>query len=534
MPSVVIGLDGAAWQLLHPMIENGSMPRLASLLGAGSHGDLRSTIPPVTPPAWTSAVTGVNPGRHGIYGFHRGHAQYEHQELMHSGRVQAATVWEMANHQGKSAGIFNLPMTYPPVPLNGWMVSGFMTPGVGQHMTGFVYPPEIETKLLEWEPDYTIEIKSNQEQDWRNAALAERALRAVEQRLSVLRRLLEEHPVDVVFTVMETPDRLQHLYYRYMDPDESMYDSPSARQIRPTIVRCFEVMDQVAGLLHDYAGPEGGVVVCSDHGFTAWDASVHTNALLEKWGYLKLRGGARLMQSPLVSKTVPMVRRILPTRVRREARKRTFGAIDWTNTKAFSSVYYQEGIFLNVAGRERFGCVPNSEVDRLTDEIERRLRSLTGPDGRPVVDEVFRSKDAFTGPAREGAPDLVMFMRDHRYVPDDEVFHKNPFTDQRHLPRGGHHPDGVVVLAGPGVRTNATIGASIVDITPTLLYMAGLKVPTGLDGDVIKSAFEAGHLAGRPVETTSATAPGSRIETSPYSKDEEAMIEESLRGLGYL
>jgi predicted AlkP superfamily phosphohydrolase/phosphomutase len=534
VPSVVVGLDGAAWQLLRPLIADGLMPRLASLISSGAQGRLRSTIPPVTPPAWTSAVTGVNPGRHGIYGFHRGHAQYEHQELMHSGRVQAPTLWEMANKQGQSAGVFNLPMTYPPVPLDGWMISGFMTPGIGQRMTGFVYPVELEKKILEWEPDYTIEIKSNQEQDWRDAALAERALGALEQRLSVLGRLLEEHPVDIVFSVMETPDRLQHIYYRYMDPNESMYDTRAARQIRPTIVRCFEVMDKVAGLLHDYAGPEGGVIVCSDHGFTAWDVSVHTNALLEKWGYLKLRRGARLMQNPLVSGAVPLVRRLLPTRVRREAKRRTFGAIDWSKTKAFASVYYQEGIFLNVVGRERLGTVPPSEVEALKDEIETHLRSLTDAGGGAVVDEVFRSENVFAGDALEGAPDLIVFMRDHRYVPDDEVFHRTPFTDHRSLPRGGHHPDGIVVVAGPGVRTSAQVEASIIDVTPTLLYMAGLKVPVGLDGAVMEDAFEPERFEARPVTTTAALTAVRPSETSPYSPEEEALVEESLRGLGYL
>jgi predicted AlkP superfamily phosphohydrolase/phosphomutase len=534
LPSVVVGLDGAAWHLLQPLLDNGSMPRLAALITAGAHGILRSTVPPVTPPAWTSAVTGVNPGRHGIYGFHRGHAQYEHQELMHSGRVQAATVWEMANEQGRTAGIYNLPMTYPPVPLDGWMISGFMTPGVGQHMTGFVYPGDLEREVLAWEPDYIIEIKSNQEQDWRDAALAERALRALKQRLSVLQRLLDERPVDIVFTVLETPDRLQHLYYRYMDPREEMYQSEAAKRIQPTITACFETMDRIAGILHDYAGPDGGVIVCSDHGFTAWDVSVHTNALLEEWGYLRLRAGARLMQHPLISGAVPLIRRVLPTSIRREAKRRTFGAIDWSRTKAFASVYYQEGIFINTAGRERFGIVAPSEVAEIKDQLELRLRSLTGPDGAKVVDEVFRSEDVFAGEALEGAPDLIMFMRDHNYVPDDEVFHKSPFTDHTSLPRGGHHPDGIIVAAGPGVQAGAQLDASILDVTPTLLYMARLKVPEGLDGGVIKAAFQSEQLASQPVEETSSVKLTARDQSSPYSKEEEKMIEEALRGLGYL
>lgn len=376
MPSAVIGLDGAAWHLVEPLIERGLMPRLQALRAQGASGTLRSTIPPVTPPAWTSAVTGVNPGRHGIYGFHRGHAQYEHQELMHSGMIKAATLWEIANDQGATCGIYNLPLTYPPVALTGWMVSGFMTPGIGQHARGFVYPAELEKRILGWVPDYVIEIKTNQEQDWRDDALAHRALSALRQRHAVLTRLLDEKPVDIVFSVLETPDRLQHLYYRYMDPAEPLYESPAAHRIRPAIETCFRAMDDVIGLLHDYAGKDGGVIVCSDHGFTAWEASVHTNTLLQQWGYLRLKPRARLMQSRAAEKLVPFVRRFAPVKVRRRARQEQFTAIDWARTKAFASVYYQEGIFINVRGRDRFGIVEPSEAERLKADVADRFMAL--------------------------------------------------------------------------------------------------------------------------------------------------------------
>src|SRR5918992_1055774 len=135
--AVVIGLDGAAWHLLDPLIEKGVMPRLGAIKERGAAGRLLSTIPTYTPPAWTSAATGVNPGRHGIYGFIDGHAQSENQELMHSGKIKAPTIWEIANAQGARVGVYNVPLTYPPRPLDGWMVSGMLTPGFGEQQRGF-------------------------------------------------------------------------------------------------------------------------------------------------------------------------------------------------------------------------------------------------------------------------------------------------------------------------------------------------------------------------------------------------------------
>lgn len=531
--AVVIGLDGAAWHLLEPLFEQGIMPRLQSLRERGAWGTLTSTVPTYTPPAWTSAATGVNPGRHGIYGFIEGHAQ-DSQELVHSGKIKAPTIWEIANAQGARAGIYNLPLTYPPRELEGWMVSGMMTPGYGEQQRGFVYPHEREAQILEWAPGYVVDVSANYEQDWRDAALCDRALVSIQQREKVLRGLLELDPPEVVFSVMEAPDRLQHVYYRYMDPTDELYTSPEGERLRPAVVKCFEAIDRVVGLLEDYAGSDGGVVVCSDHGFTAWEVSVHLNALLAEWGYLKLKGSAKAMQTEAARKLVPIAKRFLPRRVAREAKGRTFAAIDWSKTKAFASPIPQQGVFINLAGREQHGIVDAGELEALKDDLVDRFTALRAPDGKPATDRVYRSQDVFHGDALKGAPDVLPVLRDHRFELDDELFHTNAFTDLRHLPRGVHHPDGVVIVAGPGVRAGASISGNVMDVTPTLLYQAGLDVPEGLDGKVLTEAFEPGHLERHPIATTAPLSSSKEEEASPYSAEEEAIIEESLRGLGYL
>jgi predicted AlkP superfamily phosphohydrolase/phosphomutase len=532
--AAVIGLDGAAWHLLDPLIEAGAMPRLAALRSRGAWGTLRSTVPTYTPPAWTSAITGVNPGRHGIYGFAMGNAQSPTQELAHVGRIQVATLWEMANAQGARAGMFHVPLTYPPQDLDGWMVSGMMTPGYGERMKGFARPAELEDQILGWAPGYVIDVSANWEQDWRDAALCDRISASLDQRIAVLRRLLEDEPPDVLFAVLESPDRLQHVYYRYLDPADALYTTPEAERLRDNITECFARMDTIVGLVDDFAGGEGGVIVCSDHGFTAWDVSVHSNALLEQWGYLKVKGAARAMQTSVARKLVPLARKVLSAKAARQAKGKTFAAIDWTKTRAFASPIPQQGIFVNLQGREPNGIVAPSELDAVKSDLVARFQGLRGPQGEPVTDVVYRSEEVFHGGAVAGAPDVLPVLRNHRYELDDEVFHREAFTDQSHLPRGVHHPDGMVVIAGEGVATGTQLNGSILDVTPTLLYMAGLDPPEGLDGTVISVAFEARYLQEHPIGSVAALSSGKRDESSPYSEEEEAAIEESLRGLGYL
>jgi predicted AlkP superfamily phosphohydrolase/phosphomutase len=530
--AAVMGLDGSAWHLVDPLIEQGIMPNLARLKKEGAAGVLTSTVPTYTPPAWTSAATGVNPGRHGVYGFIEGHAQHDGLELVHSGKIRSATIWEIANAQGARVGVYNLPLTYPPRELDGWMVSGMMTPGYGERLKGFASPRDVESEILSWAPDYVVDISPNWETDWKDAALCGRISDSLRQRLRVLTKLLDDRTPDVLFAVLEAPDRLQHVYYRYMDPADPMYDSAAGAAIRPEIDKCFALMDEIVGAVADRA--QDGVIVCSDHGFTAWEVSVHTNALLARWGYLKLKASARAMQTSAARALVPIAKRVLPAKAARQAKGKTFAAVDWANTRAFASPIPQQGIFLNVKGRDRFGIVDPADIPRLKDEIIERLEALEGPDGRPVTDRVYRSEEVFAGDALDGAPDILPVLRDHRFELDDEVFHKEPFADLSHLPRGVHHPDGIVAIGGTGVSSGASVTGSVMDVTPTLLYMSGLDIPGGLDGKLMTGAFREDYIAGRPPRTIAPLSSRSQDEESPYSEEEEAMIEESLRGLGYL
>jgi predicted AlkP superfamily phosphohydrolase/phosphomutase len=245
--AAVIGLDGAAWHLIEPLVEAGAMPRLAALRDRGAWGTLRSTVPTYTPPAWTSAVTGVNPGRHGVFGFQFGNVQDQPVQLMHSGMVKSPTLWDMTKAQGVRIGSYNVPLTYPPQPVEGWMVSGMMTPGFGERQRGFAYPRELEARIESLVPGYVLDLSANYEKDWRDAELAKRGLESIEQRYVVLERLLQDEPVDVVFSVMEAPDRLQHVYYRYLDPADELYDSSGAKEVRPELERCFAALDRVVG-----------------------------------------------------------------------------------------------------------------------------------------------------------------------------------------------------------------------------------------------------------------------------------------------
>ena len=177
-----------------------------------------------------------------------------------------------------------------------------------------------------------------------------------------------------------------------------------------------------------------------------------------------------------------------------------------------------------------------SRYEAVRDEVIERLESLIDPDdGRPVVDRVFKREEVMHGDAMVDGPDLFPVCRDYTYELSDGLYSADVLTDYRALPRGFHHRDGIFGIAGPGVKAVSGLEASVYDIAPTALYVAGLKVPP-VDGSVLTDLLPEALVRSRPVVVEDMKLPlaGEGTTASPYSADEEAQIEESLRNLGYL
>jgi predicted AlkP superfamily phosphohydrolase/phosphomutase len=533
----MLGLDGATYNVLTPAFEAGHMPRLKSLLDRGAQGVLTSTVPPYTPPGWTSIFTGVNPGRHGIFGFTLGHAQ-DPRGLVRLDRVRAPAIWNAAAAQGARMGLFNIPMTYPAPPVDGWAVSGMLTPeGGGDTPENFTWPAELSARLARTVGRYEIDVEVNYDEDWKSTAILDRLSANLERKRRALHLLLEESSdVAILFAVLEAPDRLMHCHYKYIDPRCEHFSQPAAEPIRARVWDFFDEMDAVVADLLSWAGPDGFVVSMSDHGFGPKDKVVNVNLLLRQWGLLSVGGVGAVGSSSGLRRAARRVKSVVPRTVWRRAKGAAHAAVDWSRTQAFSAPNPQQGIYVNVQGREPHGIVAAADVERVRDEITERFHELTDPaDGRPVLDRMYRREDVAHGPEAASGPDLYPVCRDYTYELSDGLYSAAPLTDYRSLPRGFHHSDGIFGVAGPGIESRSGLRASVYDIMPTALYLGGLELPE-VDGRVIEDALPSAMLGDRPphVEAMDLPLAGEGAAATPYSAEEEAQIEESLRNLGYL
>jgi len=535
---LIIGLDGATWDVLNPLMAEGLMPRLRQAVESGASGILRSTTPPITPAAWTTFLTGRQPGGHGIIDFERYDA-HSNKLSFNSTRCldHVRNVWQILGDRGFKVGSVNVPMTYPPIPVNGFMVSGFETPGPE---CDFVYPPELKEALLARWPDPTVHKSWKRSRFRRDRTFRENvayARRSFAQGAAMTKWLGDTHGWDVLMVVLKLVDNLQHKAWKYIDP----------RWARRNPTRCavtkegLAAADEAVGELLDYASShDATVLMVSDHGHGSLEGKVHPNALLAKWGYLQLHGGAaagltrgRYLLDRALGRTkkfarVGDVRHDLP--------------VDLERTKACVMHAGMAGfLYLNVEGRQPTGIVKPTEYEPLREELIRRF---LGPDCR-VRDPAGEMVQLFTevhapeelyGCSREQQPwmpDLILTPRDGLAV----VRRLRGRRPVQWLPyrriEGTHRPDGILVATGPSIAKVANLHAHIIDCAPTLLAMMGLPVPENMTGRVLQEVFETPVSVEREAAAESAS-PTNAGTDDIYSSEDLDAVTDRLQELGYL
>lgn len=540
--TLLIGLDGATYTVLTPFIDGTApegvvMPFLASLMETGYSGTLASTAHPLTPPAWTSVMTGRNPGHHGIYDFVRFEDMGDDFffTLYDSRDIRSETLWQIASRQDKSVVSLNFPMMAPPPEINGSLVPGFVswkhlrrntTPAaLYDRIKGF---PGFDPKKLSWDFEREGQIGELME-DTELHEWVEKHLPRDKQWFTIGLRLLQEDQPDLFALMLDGTDKIQHQAWHRLDPalwsgDEDEDDA--AKAVRALVVEYFRNVDDYLRSLHE-AAPEAQMIIVSDHGFTGAWSVVRINAYLESLGHLVWRESDGSEASK---------RRDLSN----------FANLDWTRTQAFCPTPSSNGIVIRQKSETFPQGVDPLDYHAFREQLISDLMDLQDPDtGKPVIQEVLNREDVFSGPAMDQAPDLTLILADHGFV---SVRNRMPPVVTRPVPMGTHHPDGIFVMAGPGVRAAKGAHLEIVDTAAIAAHSLGLPIPSDFEGHVPAELYDAEWLALHPVVIGPATEPvrgheadAAAGQSAPAegqtSEDEEDQREEvlaQLRLLGYI
>ncbi len=435
---VFIGLDGTPYTFMQRLMAEGRAPNAARLAKQGSLLRMDSIWPWVSSVAWSTMMTGVNPGKHNIFGFiDRDPATYK-QFIPTSNYMKARTLWEVLSEAGKRVIVVNVPVTYPPRQVNGILVGGFLSPSLEKA----VYPPSYLPALKSL--GYIVDADPWKARESKDLALQE-VNAALDARTRTLFHLLENEAWDYLHVhIMET-DRLHHFLWQQMEEDHPTY--------APAFYDFYRRIDDMLGKLASKLDDNTTLMWMADHGFCSIKKEVYVNRWLMDNGWLKLRN-------------VP------------PDRKLGLNEID-PGSVAYS---LDPGrVVICVQGREKDGCVaPGAEYETLRDEIASAALELRDPEsGEPVFQAVFKREELYHGPYLEQAADLILAPHDG-YDPKGPLY-KDALTFKGDELVGMHTFDDAMFYVGGHSIPQTRF--SVLNVMPTILRVLDVPQPPGLDGE---------------------------------------------------
>ena len=544
-PIMVIGLDGGEWNIIRPLIERGVLPNLEKMILNGSYGKLKSSIPPITPTAWSSFLTGVNPGKHGIFSYQKrfyGERPYSVSPL-NSLDMKKEPLWQTLSRHGKKVDFINVPMSFPPQKVNGNMITGMMTPSTASR---FTYPDSLETKLSQRGIDYRIDLKINkdlnqiEDKSFQEHYFGDEATRFFDDlydltkiRYEAVSYLIKEHSWDFFMSVFVGMDRIQHFLWDSLESGLS-----KGNRISEKIFEYYHCLDEIIGNMIREVDDNTTVIIMSDHGFGRYKGDFLINRLLIDLGVFKVKENKHRAISTLkkITRNFGVSKKSL-ARVfgqdKMESLRMTMQHVDWQETRAFSLLAH--GIHINLKEKEPLGCVKaGEEYERLREMLINTLYTIKDPmTGRLVIKKVYKKEEIYSGKELDIAPDLIILSSDEdHYGMYSTKYHKTDMFSENSWKTGDHRQDGILIVNGEGIKNNYKIDNSeIIDLFPTILSFMGLPIPEYVDGKVLTDLLQDPSIEVRYEKGVESRKEDGSYE---YMEDEVAAVKERLKQLGYI
>ncbi|GIW43760.1 MAG: phosphodiesterase [Candidatus Binatia bacterium] len=554
---LIVGWDGASPNIIEALLREGKLPNLAFLRERGGWGRVRAPWPPVTFPSWTTFMTGVNPGRHGIFDFTRRVPGSYRVHFVNATWRRAPSIWKMLSAAGKRVCVLGLPATYPPEAVNGVLLSGFDTPVTTKADPSFMYPPDRSAEIFDLGGFPFAEFQEFRAGPGWYARARALLLAGIEQKLRVAEYFLRQEPWDCFLVLFGESDTVAHHFWHYRDPSSPFASAGRACGLGDVVAEVYQALDYSLGRLLALA-PDANVLVISDHGFGgASTTRIYLNRWLCEHGWLRFQktSGARAWGKNLKAFALQSI----PLRFQRmlfrwqggkwsnalETSAR-FAGIDFRLSAAFSEeLGYFPSIWLNVKGRDQWGVVDHSDYQRVRDDIREALWGWRDPmSGKVLVRNVWYREELYSGPFVEEAPDIILELEEdaggYAILAGTSGGTPGPSVGQVHLGRwrggklqglsGTHRQDGIFALSGPSIRAAGDRGpVRMEQFAPTILALCGVAPGNELfDGEtcapvVSENARTIEHIV-------QSWLPSGRV----YSKQEEAEVCKRLKDLGYL
>jgi predicted AlkP superfamily phosphohydrolase/phosphomutase len=451
---MIVGLDCAEPSLVLERWRD-ELPTIAGLMDRGAYGRLTSVIPPITVPAWSCMMASQTPGDLGVYGFrNRADHSYDALFIADGNAIKPPRLWDLVTRAGHPSIVLGVPGTYPPRPLNGVMVSCFLTPSIESRYT---YPPLLRREVEDTVGEYMFDCKEFRTED--KDYLLQQVYEMTDKRFALAEHLLETKPWRLFAMVEMGPDRMHHGFWQFMDHEHRRYEPGNPYE--SAILDYHRHVDGLIAKLLGHADENTVVLVVSDHGAKRMDGGIRVNEWLRREGLLgtiaEPNGRSSLAEL----------------------------GIDWSRTVAWGEGGYYSRIFMNVKGREPEGIVEPEDYEQVRADLAARLEAIPDENGNPIGTRVYTPEEVY--PQVNGvAPDLIVHFGDLAWrsvgtVGGNEGIHT--FENDTGPDDANHAQDGLYVFAGPGIPAAGRVDGHLLDIAPTLLELMDMAAPESMRGE---------------------------------------------------
>ena len=452
---LIIGWDCAAPELVFDAFK-ADMPNTRRLMEEGIYGELESTIPPITVPAWMCMMTSRDPGELGIYGFrNRRNYSYDAMTIANAHAVKVPTLWDLLGQAGKKSVVLGVPLTYPAKPFPGWMVTSFLTPNLNSQWT---FPRRLTREITQVASDYMIDIPNFRTD--RRAELEQQLLKMTAERFKLARYLLETKDWDLFTMVEMGSDRLHHAFWRFWDKTHPKYEPNSP--FSETMRNYYRALDAELGETLACVDEDTTIMVVSDHGAKRMDGGICVNEWLRQHGYLTLK--------------------IEPRGITRW----TADLVNWEKTKVWGEGGYYGRIFINVEDREPHGTVRAGDYENVRDELKAHLEAIVDEAGVNIGTRVFKPEEVYRA-CRNIPPDLIVYFGNLFWRSVGSVGYNSIYTYENDTgPDDCNHAEmGMFILKNGEQAQGAVSSKSLYDIAPTVLNEFDIDIPVAMQGHPI-------------------------------------------------
>jgi len=555
--TLLVGLDAACWEYLDPLLEANQMPTLRGLMNSGMWGTMHSTMPPWTPTAWASIATGKNPGKHGVFDMlQRQPGSYAFTPTNATERM-GTPFWKRLNEHELRTGLVNVPFTYPPDHVDGFVVCGFGTPGSVPDVT---YPNDILAWITNEFGPYQPAVDAKFLRTAPPSEILDLETKHQSRQVQIALGLTERYSVDVLIINLMLTDHANHkmpdmaqIYEAYRRADTDLNNLIEG--FRPDNVMLFSDhgSNRLKGnfLLNAWLRDRGYYVQAEN---VPAERSAALNWVLVQW--LQVHQGWSGPQEKVVRRLARDGLLRLPDRIKQQFWDKVETSVpfardhvllsdqpDYTRTPVFPGSVYSGLLYFNLIDREPTGVIQPEERNELASKIASELRQVEEPKtGVPLFSNVYTAKDLYTGPATQHAPDLIIDGYDggwgiqaSKYVPTSESTSDRYFVQiGNHRDFGWHSRDGIFLFSGQDFQARqATRSGHVMDIPATLLHLYGVPIPEDYDGRVLAETMIP-ELCQQPIVHQSGDDEATRPGDHAYSAEEAEELVNHLRALGYL